>query len=66
MTPEEKFQEIMQVLDNEIAFYMDSTPPLRYRILCWICRIRPRNEVIIDELGLIYRQIFRIWVRDAE
>ena len=66
MTPEEKFQEIMQVLDTEIHFYMEATPPLKYRLLCWICRIRPRHEVIVDELGFIYRQIFRIWVRDGE
>ena len=66
MTPEEKFQEIMQVLDDEIHFYMESNPPLKYRFLCWLCRIRPRHEAIVDELGFIYRQIFRIWVRDGE
>jgi hypothetical protein len=69
MTPEEyenKFNEILNVLDTEISFYIESVPPLRYRIMCWICRIRPRNEVIVDELGLIYGLIFRIWMRGAE
>lgn len=69
MIPEEyekKFNEILNVLDTEISFYIESIPPLRYRVMCWICRIRPRNEMIVDELRMIYRQIFMIWVRDAE
>lgn len=58
--------DLMEILDTKISFYMESVPPLRYRIMCWICRIRPRNEVIVDELGMKYRQMFRIWVRDGE
>jgi hypothetical protein len=66
MTPEEKFERIQQVFDREIFFYLESRPPLRYRILCKLCRIRPRNEVIVSELEMIYQEIISIWLRDAE
>lgn len=69
MIPEEcetKFNEILNVLDAEISFYIESIPPLRYRIMCWICRIRPRNEMIVSELEMIYNEIIRIWLRDGE
>lgn len=66
MTPEERFERIQNVLDREIHFYLESQPPLRYRILCKICRIRPRHEVIVSELEMIYREIISIWLRGAE
>lgn len=65
MTPEEKFERIQQVFDREIFFYLESRPPLRYRILCKLCRIRPRNEVIVSELEMIYQEIISIWLRDS-
>lgn len=66
MNPEEKFERIQNVFDREISFYLESKPPLKYRILCKICRIRPRSEVIVSELEMIYEEIIRIWVRDGE
>ena len=66
MNPEERFERIQNVLDREINFYLESRPPLRHRILCKICRIRPRNEVIVSELEMIYEEMIRIWLRDAE
>ena len=66
MTPEEKFEQIQNVFDREICFYLDSRPPLRYRFLCWLCGIRPRNEVIVNELEIMYWEIIKIWLRDSE
>lgn len=65
-TPEEKFEDILNVFGREISFYQESTPPLRYRVLCWIRRIRPRHEVVVQELESIQREILGIWLRDGQ
>lgn len=54
MTP---IEEILEFIEDEINLFRDIEPPLRYRILCWICRIHPRNKSIVDELEFIYQYI---------
>ena len=43
------------LLELEIRFYQESSPPARYQMLCKLCGIRPRHEVITEELtGLLH------------
>lgn len=48
---------VLSFLDDEINFFAESKPPLRYRFLCWLCGIRPRADTVIDELEFIQTYI---------
>ena len=63
MTP---LEEILDLLDMEIHFYQESSPPEEYAKFCEEHRYIPRNRVMVEELELIYRKVVEIQARGAE
>ena len=46
---------VRDLIELEIGFYRESNPPGKYLFLCKLCGIRPRHEVITEELtGLLH------------
>lgn len=60
------FDDFLEFLDSEIRFYKEEHLPLRYQILCWIARIRPRNEMMADELMHVYHSAYKAMIRLEE
>lgn len=57
------FDDFLDFLTNEIHFFKESRPPLRYELLCWITRIKPRHKVMVNELEFIFREAHRTMIR---
>jgi hypothetical protein len=57
---------LLDFLDDEIHFYQEAKGPLRYRLLCWLFRIKPRNRMVIEELEFIQTYIAAMAQRDHE
>ena len=60
------FDDFLEFLNMEIHRYRESRPSLRYQVLCWISRVRPRHETIVAELELVYRRAYRMMIRLEE
>ena len=46
-------KRVIEFINDEIGFWQESQGPLRYRFLCWLLRIRPRRENVIEELEFV-------------
>jgi len=46
-------ERVLEFIQDEINFFTDYPGPWRYRFLCWLLRIRPRRETIIEELEFV-------------
>ena len=57
---------LLDFLDDEIHFYQNAEGPSRYRFLCWLFRIRPRRETMIEELSFIQTYIALMARADSE
>ena len=46
-------ERLLEFIEDEINFFAESRGPWRYRFMCWLLRIRPRHETVIEELELM-------------
>jgi len=50
-------KKVLEFIQDEINFFTEAYGPWRYRFMCWLLRIRPRRETIIEELEFVQMYI---------